>query len=144
MDHGQTFAIGAAGLSLERARVEVAVMNLAHANTVQDPSMPGYRPMQVVGRAGGAEAFGRLVDDARDVLRGPVAVVEPQDRAPRLAHEPGHPLADPQGFVAYPGVDPAREMVTLMGAMRAYEANLAALNTARALALKALEIGRGA
>jgi flagellar basal-body rod protein FlgC len=59
-------------------------------------------------------------------------------------HEPGHPLADAEGFVRYPGVDTATEMVTLTGALRSYEANVAALTTARALALKTLEIGRSA
>ena len=72
----------------------------------------------------------------------PSAVVEPMSLAPRLASEPGHPLANEQGFVAYPGVDSASEMVTMMSAIRAYEANVAALNTARALALKTLDIGR--
>jgi flagellar basal-body rod protein FlgC len=56
-------------------------------------------------------------------------------------HEPGHPLADEKGFVSYPGVDPAMEMVTLLDATRAYEANVAAMNMARAMSLKALEIG---
>jgi flagellar basal-body rod protein FlgC len=56
--------------------------------------------------------------------------------------DPGHPLANEQGFVAYPGVDTATEMVSLMSAMRSYEANVAAINTARSLALKTLEIGR--
>ncbi len=50
-------------------------------------------------------------------------------------------MADERGFVAYPGVDPATEMVNLLSASRAYEANVAALNTARHLALKALDIG---
>jgi flagellar basal-body rod protein FlgC len=60
-----------------------------------------------------------------------------------MVHEPGHPLADARGFVSYPGVDAAAEMVSLMGASRAYEANVAAMNTARVLALKALDIGGG-
>ena len=67
--------------------------------------------------------------------------VETADLSPRLVHEPGHPLADSRGLVSYPGVDPATEMVTLMSASRAYEANVAAMNTARNLALKALDIG---
>ena len=62
--------------------------------------------------------------------------------APRLVQEPGHPLANEQGLVAYPAVDAATEMVSLMSATRAYEANVAALNTARTLALKTLDIGR--
>ena len=58
--------------------------------------------------------------------------------------EPGHPQADVQGFVTYPGVDTATEMMTIMDAMRAYEANVAAMNASRTMAMKALEIGSGA
>lgn len=140
MDYLQSFAVSAAGMGAERLRVEVAAMNLAHANTVQDPSAPAFQPSRVVTRA--AAPFGDMVEDAFSQLRLPMARVEPALTPPRLVADPGHPLANEQGLVAYPGVDTATEMVSMMGATRAYEANLAALNTARALALKALEIGR--
>jgi flagellar basal-body rod protein FlgC len=71
----------------------------------------------------------------------PGVSVEFADRAARKVHDPGHPMADAQGFVAYPAVDAATEMVTLMSATRAYEANVAAMNAARTMALKALDIG---
>lgn len=142
MDYRQAFAISAAGLALERTRVEVAAANLAHANTVQDPSAPAYQPMRAVGQAAASE-FGLLVDGLV-AGAGPQLAVEPAPASPRLVLDPGHPWADADGFVAYPGVDPAVEMVTLLGATRAYEANLAALAMARTLALKTLEIGRNA
>jgi flagellar basal-body rod protein FlgC len=139
MDYLQAFAISAAGMNLERTRVDVSASNLANAHTVQAPGTAGYQPMRVVARL---TAFGSLVSDG---LAGAVPAVslEPLRSAPRMVHEPGHPYADAKGFVAYAPVDPATEMVTLMGAMRSYEANVAALNTSRALALKTLEIGRG-
>jgi flagellar basal-body rod protein FlgC len=143
MDYAQAFAISAAGMSLERTRVEVAATNLAHANTVQDPASAGYRPMHVIARSLATPSFGHIVDGGLGALPPATVSVEPQGGAPRLAHEPGHPLANAQGFVSYPGVDPAAEMVTLMAAMRSYEANLSALNTARTLALRTLDIGRG-
>lgn len=143
MDYSKAFAISAAGMSLERTRVEVAATNLAHANTVQDPAAAGYRPMRVIARALATQPFGAIVDSSLAGLPAASVTLEPQAVAPRTAHEPGHPLADAQGFVSYPGVDPAAEMVTLMAAMRCYEANLAALNTARTLALRTLDIGRG-
>lgn len=142
MDYLQSFAVSAAGMGVERARVEAASMNLAHANTVQGPGAPAFQPLRVVARAG--PAFGTLVADGAVGLGGPVAVVEQQHVLPRQVYEPGHPLADGRGFVAYAPVDPALEMVTLMSAMRSYEANVAAMNTARTLALKTLDIGRGA
>ncbi len=143
MDAASVFAISAAGMAVERTRVEVAAMNLAHANTVQESGGPAYRPLRVVPQAG-ALPFTRAVDEGLAALSQPVVSVEDAAAAPRKVHDPGHPFADGQGYVAYPGVDTATEMVTLMSAMRAYEANVAALNTARTLALKTLEIGRGA
>lgn len=149
MDYAQAFAISAAGMKIERTRVDVAALNLANANTVQGTGGGAYRPMRVVARSGtgGAQIpFAGLVDQALernlhslDVL--PVFTIEAADASPRSVHEPGHPMADDRGFVTYPGVDPAVEMVTLVSAMRAYEANVAAMNTARTLAFKALEIG---
>lgn len=144
MDYLQAFAISAAGMSAERARVEVAVANLANANTVQDPGGVGYRPLRAVVRATADPVFANLVERGLQTPPLPRAFVEVIASNPRLVHEPGHSLANAQGFVAYPGVDAATEMVTLMSATRAYEANVAAMNAARTLALKALEIGRNA
>lgn len=152
MDYSKSFAISAAGMAVERMRVEVASLNLANANTVQGPGGLGYQPLRVValpaGFAPGGSSplsFSAQVDLALDGegLAGllPEAVVEPTHQEPRLVYEPGHPFADEKGLVSYPSVDTATEMVTLMAATRAYEANVAAMNTARTLALKALEIG---
>lgn len=140
MDYLTSFAISAAGMGVERTRVEVASLNLANAHTVQAPGAQAFEPLRVVATASGS--FAGLVDHGLRRAALPVAAVEPSAAAPRMAHEPAHPLANDAGFVAYPGVDPATEMVTLMSASRAYEANVAAMNTGRALILKALEIGR--
>ena len=141
MDYLRTFAVSAAGMAVERTRVEAASLNLAQAHTVQAPGQPAFQPMRVLATAG-AE-FAALVSSGGDPVPLPAATVEPTGAPPRLVQDPGHPLADARGFIAYPGVDPAAEMVTLMAATRAYEANVAAMNTARALVLKTLEIGRG-
>jgi flagellar basal-body rod protein FlgC len=140
MDYQQLFAISAAGMAAERTRVEAASMNLANAGTVQDPGGAGYQPMRAVVRS--AAPFVSMVGDALGEAALPTVALEPTGTGARLVHEPGHPLADSRGFVAYAGVDAAAEMVTLMSAMRSYEANVAALATARALVLKTLEIGR--
>lgn len=140
MDLATVFAISAAGMDVERTRVETASFNLANANTALSSSGNGYEPMRAVVR--NASAFGELVSGGVEGSLMPVVSVESAGVAPRKVHDPGHPLADQQGLVNYPAVDTASEMVTLMSAMRAYEANVAALNTTRALALKTLEIGR--
>lgn len=140
MDYLHAFAISASGMNVERTRVDASAVNLANAHTVQAPGTPGFQPMRVAARL---TAFGSLVSDGMHAGALPVATLEPTRTAPRMVHEPGHPYADAKGFVAYAPVDPATEMVTLMGAMRSYEANVAAMNTTRSLALKTLEIGRG-
>jgi flagellar basal-body rod protein FlgC len=135
MDHSSTFAISAAGMALERTRVEVAALNLANAHATQPAGQPAYSPLRVVGLPA-TEAFSSAMQSAAAGFR-----VEASGVAPRRVHEPGHPHADASGFVTYPGVDAATEMVTLLSATRAYEANVAAMNMARNLALKALDIG---
>ena len=142
MDYLKSFAVSAAGMAVERTRVEVAAMNLANANTVQDPAAVGFRPLRVIARAGQAAPFASMVESGLEASTLPAASVEPLELAPRLVQEPGHPLANEQGLVAYPAVDTATEMVSMMSATRAYEANVAALNTARTLALRTLDIGR--
>lgn len=145
MGYQQSFAISAAGMDVERMRVEVAAMNLANAHTVAEPGSPAYVPRRVIAHAvpvalpgGPGASFANRV--ARG-LGGLVASVVPTGQAPHQVLEPGHPQADARGFVNYPGIDTATEMFTIMTAVRAYEANVAAMSAARSMALKALEIG---
>ncbi|WP_418124734.1 flagellar basal body rod protein FlgC [Variovorax sp. 160MFSha2.1] len=157
MDYTQTFAISAAGMNVERMRVEVAALNLANANTVQGVDGRSYQPLRVVAEArlsAGASAdaaggFASLVSSAAGDIdaalqAGPQVRVIAAGVMPRMVYEPGHPLANERGFVAYANVDPATEMVSMMSATRAYEANVSAMNTARTLALRALDIGSNA
>jgi flagellar basal-body rod protein FlgC len=66
-----------------------------------------------------------------------------EDQTPfKLVYEPGHPDADADGYIKMPNVDIMTEMVNMITASRAYEANVTALNTTKSIAMKALEIGR--
>lgn len=140
MDYLRSFAISAAGMSVERTRVEVASLNLANANTLVQGAQ-GYQPLRALVQPATQGAysarFGELV--GADVL--PQVRVEAAGHAPRRVLEPGHPMADAAGFVSYPAVDTTTEMVSLMTALRAYEANVVAMNAARTVAVKSLEIG---
>lgn len=148
MDYQQSFAVSALGMSLERMRVDVSTLNLANASSVIGANGTAFQPMHVVSYArtpqvassGAADGsvFTAMIDRA---LAAPGAWLEPTATPARRTYEPGHPYADAQGFVSYPGVDTATEMMTMMSATRAYEANVAALTMARSMALKALEIG---
>lgn len=138
MNYQQTFSISAAGMDVERLRVEVATLNLANAHTVAGTDGRLYQPLRVVSAASQQVLFASAMNAQ---LGGPTAWVEPNQAAPRQVLDPGHPMADAKGFVAQPDVDPAAEMMTMMSALRSYEANVAAMNTARTMALKSLEIG---
>lgn len=72
-----------------------------------------------------------------------VAQVMADAQPPRLVYEPADPMADARGYVAYPNINIVNEMVNMISATRSYEANVTALNAAKDIALKALEIGRG-
>jgi flagellar basal-body rod protein FlgC len=150
MDHQHIFAISAAGMDVERLRVEVAASNLANANTSARADGTGYMPMRVVAQPGigsasigSASGFGSAGFASRVAqgMTAPIAVIEPTGTPARRVNDPGHPMADASGFVSYPGVDTTTEMLTIMTALRAYEANVAALNAGRTMVLKALEIG---
>ncbi len=66
-----------------------------------------------------------------------------EDESPfKLVYEPGHPDADENGYVRLPNVDIMKEMVDLISAQRAYDANITAINTSKSMLMKALEIGR--
>ncbi|QRY35512.1 flagellar basal body rod protein FlgC (plasmid) [Variovorax sp. PDNC026] len=159
MDYTQSFAISAAGMNIERMRVDVAALNLANANTVQGVGGTSYQPLRVVAQArsaagdlvGGTTAggFGALISEGLGgsdaaAQAAPLVRIVPANTAPRLVYEPSHPLANERGFVAYAGIDTATEMVSMMSATRAYEANVSAMNTSRTLALRALDIGSNA
>ena len=147
MDYSKSFAISAAGMAAERLRVEVSALNIANANTIQNAA-GGYQPLRVVlhsvapvATAPGAFAA-RMASWRNDPTNTmPEASVEPSQVEPRQVYDPTNPFADTKGFVSYPSVDTATEMVNMMSALRSYESNVAALNMARTLAAKALEIG---
>jgi len=135
-----TFAISASGMTAERLRMDTIANNLANANTTRTAAGGPYRRQVPVfaarerglrsGPGGFAGAGVRVVGIRHDP--GP----------PRLVYDPSHPDAGPDGYVAMPNVDVVREMVDLISASRAYEANVAAFNTAKSMAMRALEIGR--
>jgi flagellar basal-body rod protein FlgC len=135
--------ISRTALDVEWRRLEVIAQNIANASTTLDASGKPYQALRLL--SGPRGNFADLVNGQKGQadLRG-VAVysVEPQNVPPRRVYEPAHPQADPEGYVNYPGFDHAAEMALMVKTSRAYEANVVALNTARQMFAKALEIGR--
>jgi len=141
MDYFRASAISAAGMQAQMTRVEAAALNLANMHNSIAPGSEGYRPVKAVIHAAPV-AFSRALDGRSQTPAVVGAELVSQfGLAPRTLYEPGHPHADAAGMVAYPAVDQTQEMMTVMTALRAYEANLAVLHVTRMLAVKALEIG---
>lgn len=139
MDYRAAFEISAAGMSLEKTRLDISALNLANMHSSIAPGSQGYRPMRVLAQPLAADFSNVMTAENNAAVRS--LTIVPMDSTPRLVSDPGHPHADEHGFVRYPGVDQAAEMITAMTALRAYEANVAAAGLARAMASRALEIG---
>lgn len=145
MDYRAIFHVSASGMELEKLRLDTAAMNLANIDTSTPPGTVGFRPMRVVGQAvvPSFSQWMQAADADGGTAAGGVAAasVVPTDATPRIVHDPAHPHADAHGDVRYPGVDHTAEMINVMTALRAYEANVAAIGAAKAMATHALEIG---
>ena len=147
-----TLAISASGMTAERLRMDIVANNLANVNTTRTPGGGPFRRQQVA-MAPATASFGETLaglsgedggDGSGEGVRGGVQVsgIVPDMRPFKRVYQPGHPDADAQGYVNLPNVDTVSEMVDMMGATRAYEANVAAVGAVKGMAMKALEIGR--
>lgn len=144
MDYQAASVIGAAGMAVQKLRADTAALNLASAGTSRPPGSLPYRAARVVVQTGASSSFADLMQagqPAGRLMLPQAAGIVTVDSTPRMMHEPGHPHADDRGYVAYANVDTLAEMLTIMNASRAYEANIAGMRATRAMALKALEIG---
>lgn len=130
-------------LNAERIRMDVVSQNIANVNTTQGPNGKPYARHQVVFESVLKDQFnanGGIPGSQAGEVRIPRIEVDP--RPPRTVYQPGHPNADANGMVSLPNINMYEEMVDLMSASRAYEANLSAVKTARAMALQSLSIGK--
>lgn len=139
--------VSASGLAAERLRMDVIAQNLANVNSTRGPDGQPYRRQEVVFRSanvGTTSGAGNVDEQATNApLKGVEAVAIVEDpSALRTVYDPSNPDADENGYVSYPNVNPVTEMVDMMTATRAYEANVTAMNAAKNMALKALDILR--
>lgn len=141
MDYFKAVAISAAGMAAEKARIEAATINLANMHTSAQPGTTGYRPVTAIIHSEAAPFSRAFVETSQPAMIAKATIVPQVGLTTRMAYEPGHPNADANGMVMYPAVDPTQEMMTVMTALRAYEANLAALQATKTLAAQALQIG---
>jgi flagellar basal-body rod protein FlgC len=135
--------ISRTGMDVEWRRLELIALNLANANTTRTAGGEPYQAMRLV--SGPKTGFGdylRAGAGGQRLQGVEVYGMKSEGLAPRRVHEPGHPHADKDGYVTYPGIDHAGEMTLMVKTSRAYEANIVAMNAARQMYIKALELGK--
>ncbi|MGD0060181.1 MAG: flagellar basal body rod protein FlgC [Verrucomicrobiia bacterium] len=129
-----------AALTAERVRMDVISQNIANANTTQGADGKPYQRQQVVFET----VLNQQMSDSSGAQPQPVRVarVEADKRPPLMVYSPGHPNADKNGMVAMPNINIHEEMADLITSSRSFEANLAVLKNAQAMAMQALSIGK--
>ena len=137
--------ISGSALLAERIRAEVTAANLANAETTKTENGGPYQRMNVVfgARPVAFQNFnGMMLASLADLHAEDVRVVGlvADSTPPIRRYEPGHPDADKDGYVAYPAINPAEEMVNLMGAARAYEMNASAVASTKNMIQTAITI----
>ena len=140
---GAAISASASALDAHRARIEVAVSNIANAESTRGPDGTPYRRRDVVLSSAplGGDPFETALGNANAVGVQVSDVVEDQS-AFRTRYEPAHPDADKDGFIQLPNVDVPEEVVDMLGAARAYQANLQAIGLINDTIKKALELGK--
>ena len=133
--------VSASALAAERTRIEAAISNLANAESTRGPDGGPYRRREVVLAADPVNSFDAALGRASAVGVRVAGIVE-DDSPFQQRYQPSHPDADDSGFVSLPNVNPSEEVVDMMGAARAYQANLAAIGLVRDLVRQALDLGR--
>ena len=143
-----SFNISASALSAQRLRMDVISQNIANVNTTRTADGTPYKRKTVVFQEKESDIpFSQyLSEQSRNrVLTGGGVRVSGivEDQTPfKEVYDPSHPDADENGIVRMPNVEVVTEMVNMISATRAYEANVTALNASKSMASKALEIGR--
>jgi flagellar basal-body rod protein FlgC len=132
--------VSASGMSAQRTRAEMLVENMANAETTRTPQGGPYRRKDVVFTSDvQASPFSAIFQNELGTgVR--VADVVQDNRDPELRYQPGHPDANAAGYVAFPRMNPAEEMVDLLNASRSYQANVSAISAVKDMINHSLDI----
>jgi flagellar basal-body rod protein FlgC len=140
-----SLSVSASGMAAQRARAALLVENLANADTTRTPEGGPYRRKDAVFASEPvsspfASVFTNEIGAAGTGVK--VAEVIEDTRAPERRYLPGHPDADAEGYVAFPRVNPAEDMVDLMSATRSYQANVAAISAVKDMIQRSIDLLR--
>ena len=138
-------SVSASGMAAQRTRAEVLVENLANSETTRTPEGGPYRRKDVVFTSDPASSpfasiFRERLNTPAEGVR--VADVVVDNRPPERRYMPGHPDADAEGYVAFPRINPAENMVDLLGASRGYQANISAMSAVKDMIQRSIDILR--
>jgi len=145
MDFFHSIETSSSGLSAQRLRMNLISGNLANVNTTRTRQGGPYRRKEAVFAAQSMNStFNKILTNRLNSQFSGVRVdrIYEDQTPPMMKYEPSHPHADEKGYVAMPNINPMEEMVNMISATRGFEANVTALQAAKEMALKALEIGR--
>jgi flagellar basal-body rod protein FlgC len=137
-------SIGESGMAAQRTRAELLTENLANAETTRTPGGGPYRRKDAVFESASTPSpFSSVFDDQLQSAGGvAVSAIVTDTSEPERRFIPGHPDADADGYVAFPHINPAEDMVDLMGAARGYEANVAAIGAVKDMIQKSIDLLR--
>jgi flagellar basal-body rod protein FlgC len=131
--------VSASGMSAERTRAELLVENMANAETTRTPAGGPYKRQDAVfSTEVQTSPFSAVFQN--EMATGVTADIVEDQTAPDLRYQPGHPDANADGYVAYPKMNPAEEMVDLLNASRTYQANIAAMSAVKDMISHSLDI----
>lgn len=138
-----SLAVSASGMAAQKERAEVLVENLANSETTRTPEGGPYRRKDVIfssdpGVSSFSSEFEAAIGNGMTGVK--VAAISVDKREPEKRYLPGHPDADKDGYVAFPRINPAEDMVDLMSASRGYEANVSAISAVKDMIQKSLDI----
>ncbi|NOT79620.1 MAG: flagellar basal body rod protein FlgC [Bacteriovoracaceae bacterium] len=145
MDLLTSLKISSSGLTANKKRMAAITSNIANAEVTRTAEGGAYKPKEVVfGSEPARENFADILEGELEEKAQTVHATEIVNsrKPPVLKYQPNHPDANPEGNVAYPNINTMEEMANMIEASRAYEANINAMGTAKAMAIKDLEIGR--
>jgi len=137
--------VSATGLTAERLRMDIISENIANAETTRTASGGPYRRKIPIYKELQTNDFESVFSNALNSNSGEgVEVVGVKDdMAPFIKkYDPNHPDANEEGYVLLPNVNIVTEMINMVSASKAYEANVTAVNSTKSMMMKALEIGR--
>jgi flagellar basal-body rod protein FlgC len=145
MDFFSSMRVSASGLDAQMKRMNTISSNIANAETTRTAEGGPYKKQDAIFAAQtDRESFGEILQNELDenVQGVQVTEINRDARPPRMVYNPSHPDANAEGYVALPNVNTVEEMANMISAQRSYEANVTAMNAAKSMAQKALEIGR--